>query len=282
MPEAPKALDEAQPAPPKPAPKASDVDNLFEETPKAPAKPAKPASSDVENLFEDTPKAPKSEGDTEPAKPAAKPASDLDNLFEEPAKMPKKDDQSAAKPAAPSDVENLFDEGPKKPEKTATPASFEEPTLKPANGDAANPLDAPAKPAPAKDKDLDNLFEEPAEKAPAKSSAASRSSAPLASSAEIDDLFAEAAAQNASPAAVKPAPQQALASADSLGPTRVWIDNTGKFQVTAQLVVVLDGKVRLLKDTGRFTTVPFERLSEADLQYVLDYAKLAANAAVAR
>ncbi|HEX4144003.1 MAG TPA: SHD1 domain-containing protein [Pirellulales bacterium] len=49
---------------------------------------------------------------------------------------------------------------------------------------------------------------------------------------------------------------------------RLWTDNTGKHQVRARLVMVLDGKIRLQKETGRFTTVPFERLSLGDLAFV--------------
>lgn len=56
---------------------------------------------------------------------------------------------------------------------------------------------------------------------------------------------------------------------------RVWTDDTGTFRVNARLVVVLDGKVRLLKDTGKFTTVPFTRLSGLDLQFVEEQQKLA-------
>jgi hypothetical protein len=51
---------------------------------------------------------------------------------------------------------------------------------------------------------------------------------------------------------------------------RTWTDNTGKFRVTAKLVAILDGQVRLLKDTGKTTTVDTERLSQADQQYVQD------------
>jgi hypothetical protein len=51
-------------------------------------------------------------------------------------------------------------------------------------------------------------------------------------------------------------------------PMRRWTDNTGIYRTTAQLVEVGDASVRLLKDTGRFTTVPLRRLSPADLRYV--------------
>jgi hypothetical protein len=53
-------------------------------------------------------------------------------------------------------------------------------------------------------------------------------------------------------------------------PLRQWTDNSGTFKVTARLILVLDGSVRLLKETGRTTTVPFARLSAADRQYVTE------------
>jgi SLA1 Homology Domain 1 (SHD1) protein len=56
--------------------------------------------------------------------------------------------------------------------------------------------------------------------------------------------------------------------ADGQLPLRGWSDNSGQFQVKARLILILDGKVRLLKETGRTTTVPNERLSTADRQYI--------------
>jgi hypothetical protein len=58
------------------------------------------------------------------------------------------------------------------------------------------------------------------------------------------------------------------AGADGRLPLREWTDNSGKFKVNAKLVLVLDGKVRLLKETGRTTTVALERLSKDDRAYV--------------
>jgi len=40
------------------------------------------------------------------------------------------------------------------------------------------------------------------------------------------------------------------------------------FRVQGRLVLILEGKVRLLKETGRTTTVPMERLSADDRAYV--------------
>jgi hypothetical protein len=51
---------------------------------------------------------------------------------------------------------------------------------------------------------------------------------------------------------------------------RQWVDDTGTFRVKGQLILILEGKVRLLKETGRTTTVPLTRLSAADRQYVED------------
>ena len=51
-------------------------------------------------------------------------------------------------------------------------------------------------------------------------------------------------------------------------PVRRWMDNTGTFSTVGRLVAVLGGKVRLLKENGRTTTVPARRLSKDDRKYV--------------
>ena len=66
----------------------------------------------------------------------------------------------------------------------------------------------------------------------------------------------------------KPESKVAIQPTKSNSGMRVWTDNTGKYQVVARLVTIKDGKVRLLKETGRHTTVPFERLSRTDLAFV--------------
>lgn len=83
----------------------------------------------------------------------------------------------------------------------------------------------------------------------------------------FDDLFKPA------PKAEEPAPKPAV-DEDPFGtaarelPLRKWVDDTGLFAVEARLHLILDGQVRLLKTTGRTTTVPLDRLSQADRQYV--------------
>lgn len=66
------------------------------------------------------------------------------------------------------------------------------------------------------------------------------------------------------------APLPAELRLDSEGrlPVREWTDNSGQFRVQGRLTLILEGKVRLLKETGRTTTVPLDRLSPADRDYV--------------
>ena len=49
---------------------------------------------------------------------------------------------------------------------------------------------------------------------------------------------------------------------------RLWTDSTGAYKIDGRLILILDGKVRILKQTGRTTTVPLTRLSTADREYV--------------
>ena len=56
---------------------------------------------------------------------------------------------------------------------------------------------------------------------------------------------------------------------------RLWRDDTGDYQIHGRLVKIMAGKVRILKDTGRYTTVPTDRLSASDLEYVQQRAKSA-------
>jgi len=93
-----------------------------------------------------------------------------------------------------------------------------------------------------------------------------------------DDPFAPLPATPNRPAAAAPtalSPHAKLADAPPLGSdgrllVREWTDNSGLFRVQGRLVLILEGKVRLLKETGRTTTVPVERLSEADRSYVAE------------
>lgn len=118
---------------------------------------------------------------------------------------------------------------------------------------------APADEAAADDASGDDLFggEElfgtPAAEAPAEETAPAEE--PADDSSEIDDLFG--------PASILEQP----GGYDSLA-LRHWVDNTGRYTVDARLLSVVDGHVRLLKASGRTTTVSLSRLSDADLQFV--------------
>jgi hypothetical protein len=49
---------------------------------------------------------------------------------------------------------------------------------------------------------------------------------------------------------------------------RQWVDNTGIYHTRARLIAIQTGHVRLLKHTGKTTTVPMRRLSVTDRAYV--------------
>ena len=63
---------------------------------------------------------------------------------------------------------------------------------------------------------------------------------------------------------------------------RQWIDNSGAYQIKARLAVVYVDKVKLLKENGKFTTVPLSRLSDADFGYVSWVASNLTNEQTAR
>ena len=75
--------------------------------------------------------------------------------------------------------------------------------------------------------------------------------------------------QTATPAVTISAATAAVVENDAM---RLWHDDSGEFEVRAKLVLMLDGKVRLLKDTGKYTTVPLDRLSPPDMTYVRQHA----------
>ena len=73
---------------------------------------------------------------------------------------------------------------------------------------------------------------------------------------DVDDLFSEPKAGDKS---AMTAPTNSM---------RRWTDNTGKYHVNARLVMVSQTHVRLLKENGRYTTLRFSRLSQADHAFV--------------
>jgi len=160
-------------------------------------------------------------------------------------------------PAAPADAaapapagEDLFG-APPAAEPPAAPAGddlFGAPPAADAPPAAGDDLFGPPAGAPAGD----DLFGKP-------------TSASEPAPANLDDLFgtpAESAPKAEAPAA------ESDPFADAFKSTRVWRDNTGSFEVTAVLAEIHTDKVRLLKDNGKYTTVPMRRLSTEDRQLV--------------
>ncbi len=256
--------------PAEPAPVAP-TENLFDAAPTTP----------TENLFDAAPTTP-----TENLFDAA-PTTPTDNLFD-------------AAPTAPA--QDLFDNAPAE----AAPAG-DDPFGAPALPSGDNLFDAPAAdPAPA----ADDLFGEPEPAAPAPPtnvddlfgtpSAANGSNdaenglgtaASLEATEPVADIFGQPTSTEAvsndlndlfgiptvteeeqAPLVDEPAVSQpeAAPAKDIFKSTRTWHDNTGLFQIDAKLVVIFSDSVRLLKENGKFCTLPIRRLSDADKQFV-DY-----------
>jgi hypothetical protein len=159
-------------------------------------------------------------------------------------------------PAAPTTpeggVEDLFKETPSTtPPATAPTTPATEPAapaedLFKETGDAAAPATTPPAIEPA--------AEPPAAEAPAAEPPAAEP-APEPTKEGVEDLFSDPPANKST-------------SSEAPGAMRLWTDNTGKYQVTARLVSFTATHVRLLKDTGKYTTVPMTRLSQPDLEFV--------------
>jgi len=191
----------------------------------------------------------------------------LDDLFGDEKPEPKKPEpKPAPKKPESDDLDDLFKEEEKpQPKKPAAEPEPEAESAKPADEDDAKPDEAADDKAKLEPKDdLDDLFSEPAEK-PAADKTAVRD--------ELDELLGDPAE--------KPAAEPVQSTKEESAPTddpfadpfktsaiRQWVDDTGNFRITGQLVAVLEGKVRILKSTGKTTTVSMERLSQADREYV--------------
>ena len=178
---------------------------------------------------------------------------------------------------------------------TTTPPTAIESTTPPA--DANNDLfGAPATEAkplpvetPATPPQSDELFGAPAAETPSTDTAPAKPAAEPATPPSDNDLFGPPAEEKPAEGATPPADEKKDENKpeekkdDLFGKSqailempgglashelRRWADNTGMYSVRGRLIRVLDGKVQLLKDTGRTTTVSMSRLSQADFQFV--------------
>jgi hypothetical protein len=167
----------------------------------------------------------------------------VEDLFSEPAAVPATPE---TKPAEPAEVEDLFKEP------------------------------APAAPAPGEKPagEVDDLFKDLDEakdgnKAAATDTPAAAPAAPD-SNKEVEDLFSDPAPAPMS-SVERPAPTP-VTETKPVNDMRTWTDNTGNYQIRGRLVVIGKTHVRILKESGKYTTVPFTRLSQADLAFVREQA----------
>jgi hypothetical protein len=204
------------------------------------------------------PAAPNTEGATPPSTSAPQPAESIEDIFGEPStsdtqEAPQGTKEQDNKPAADS-VEDLFGEP---------------------GADAA----------PPNSESFEDLFGATLQESTAPSIAERAHQAPQDGTQEP-----VLPSESSSPTTIPdhPIPDQIARPSDSEGttlvahqpadasierglpdlPMRNWTDNTGIYHTMARLVVIGSDSVRLLKDNGRFTTVPLRRLSKADLDYV--------------
>jgi hypothetical protein len=146
----------------------------------------------------------------------------------------------AATPPAASPSDDLF--GPptkEEPKSGGTTTTTQKPVEKPADA-PAKPTEAPAAAPAGEDKSAPADSEKKEEK----------------KAEEKDPLFGSL--------------QNVLHEAGGLASDemRQWTDNTGNFSCRGRLVRFHEGRVQLLKDNGRTTTVPLARLSTNDLEFV--------------
>lgn len=249
----------------KPAPAVATVVN---EAPKLETTDAvaTPAVADAVSKPADKPLA------IDPALKPANPVADaVDPFALPPAAKPADSKPTDTKPADinPADIKPV-DAAPAE----AKPADVKLPDVKPATEalpppDAAKPAEAPVDdpfapvPAAAKPAAKDSgSTTPPAAKitvAPAKITLPAKIAAPATPTKVVPVALAAKADKPALPAVENEA-------------MRVWHDDTGEYEVRGRLILVLPGKVRLLKETGRTTTVPLDRLSPADLEYLHQHA----------
>ncbi len=218
---------------PKPAAPATDtpIDDLFGSDPK----PAAPATAEsIDDLFGSDPK-PAVPEDTNPA--GSKPTDNIDELF-----------KSNDKPAAEPSIDDLFG----KPIAIEVGLSNVKSNTLPV-GDEDNAF-------------IDSLFR--------KSSDASKST-----SSNQDAIEEPSTVPNQAKPQDEKSPVDGLDSlfgVGSLKPAsafkgaeyRFWVDNSGAYRVNARLAVIYVDKIKLLKENGKFTTVPLSRLSDVDFGYV--------------
>jgi hypothetical protein len=173
-------------------------------------------------------------------------------------------DEPAAEPAdpfAPKAAEPAGEEPADKP--AAEPADPFAPP-KPANEEPADPFGAAAAVDHVEGifRDL-NLICQSVESILETETAGSAEEAPQAEQpSKEQEVAQEQDDESLQPLAVDARPEPTVL------PVRLWTDNTGAFQVRGRLAVIMADHIRIFKVNGRYTTVPMERLSPFDRDYV--------------
>jgi hypothetical protein len=190
------------------------------------------------------PPAMKQPAETTPAPVQPPPPEEPSGLFNGTEEAAPPETEEMKKPEAPAEAPaDLF--GPTEP----TPPAEAQPAEKPAEEPAAEPFDLFSEPAGTES-------EMPAEEKPANEEPAQKQPAEEQPSEDIDDIFGASRSVLSEPGGL---------ASDEM---RVWVDNTGSFSTRGRLLSLRDSHVRLLKDNGRTTTVPLNRLSPRDLEFV--------------
>ena len=58
---------------------------------------------------------------------------------------------------------------------------------------------------------------------------------------------------------------------------RLWTDDTGQYRIRGRLAIIGEDSIQILKENGRYTTVPLSRLSSADVQFIKQQTQLTAT-----
>jgi hypothetical protein len=193
--------------------------------------------------------------ETPAVEPTTPPAATQDDLFNTPSTEEKP--LPVEEPATPSEADDFFNEPAGEGATDTAPSTpATEPAAPPAAEPAAESVTEPASTPttePSTQPTDDDLFAPPAEEKPAEGTTPP---ADEKKTEENDDLFGNSGAVLEQPGGL---------ASHSL---RHWVDNTGSFSCRGRMLRMLDGKVQLLKDNGRTTTVPLARLSKNDLEFV--------------
>lgn len=245
-------------APMDDAPAADAGTDLFGDAPTEPAAEAAP----MDDLFGAPADAPAADGPMDdlfgdPAGDAAPAdAAPMDDLFGEP--------PAGGKPAEEPSLDDLFGQG-------SAPAADEKVTDS-LDDLFGSPLDEPAV-EPQSELSIEDLFGK-LQSTPAATETVSVESEAVET--ETVELVQEL-----------PAPLQVVSNVSDLtdpladARSRVWVDNTGSFNVEGKLIEIRDDYVRLLKSNGRTCTVPTSRLCDADAAYVASVSAKIANSRIA-